>query len=77
MAFIIKEFDRYSRWDREHATYVFSINEVVYAVMRVRMEWGLPQVPNPIEYEDDARVYQVYDTEEQAMGFVRLMRSLN
>lgn len=77
MAFIIKEYNRYSRWDREHATHIFSVNDVMYAVMRVGMEWGLPQVPQQMEYEDNLKLYQVYDTEEQAMEFVHLMRSLN
>ena len=77
MAFIIKLYNKYDRWDREHATYTFSINDVPYAVMRVGMEWGLPQVPSPLEYEENLSTYHVYDTEEQAMEFVRLMRSLN
>ena len=42
MAFIIKLYNKYDRWDREHATYTFTINEIPYAVMRVGMEWGLP-----------------------------------
>jgi len=57
MAFIIKEFDKYSRWDREHATYTFSINDNMYAVMKVRMEWGLPQVPMQVEYDEDLGIY--------------------
>ena len=77
MAYIIKSYNKYDRWDREHATHVFSINDVPYAIMRVDMEWGLPQVPSPMEYEDNLKLYQVYDTEEQAMEFVHLMHSLN
>ena len=77
MAFIIKAYNKYDRWDKEHATHIFSINDVPYAVMRVGMEWGLPQVPSPMEYEDNLELYQVYDTEEQAMEFVHLMHSLN
>ena len=64
MAFIIKLYNKYDRWDRGHATYTFTINEMPYAVMRVGMELGLPQVPSPLEYEEDLSTYHVYDTEE-------------
>lgn len=77
MAYIIKSYNRYNKWDREHATYIFTINDIPYAIMRVEMEWGLPQIPSPMEYEDNLRSYYVYDSEEKAMEFVRLMRSLN
>ena len=77
MAYIIKSYNKYDRWDREHATHVFSINDVPYAVMKVGMEWGLPQIPSPMEYEDNPGIYHIYDTEEQAMEFVHLMHSLN
>lgn len=45
MAYIIKSYNRYNRWDREHATHIFTINDMPYAIMGVGMDWGLPQVP--------------------------------
>lgn len=64
MAYIIKAYNKYNRWDREHALHVFSVNERMYAIMEVGMEWGLPQVPGSLEYEEDLSMYHVYDTEE-------------
>lgn len=57
MAYIIKSYNRYNKWDKEHATHIFTINDVPYAIMRVGMEWGLPQVPSPLEYEDNLELY--------------------
>ena len=57
MAYIIKSYNKYSKWDKEHATYVFSINDNAYAIMGVGMEWGLPQVPSSLEYEEDLHMY--------------------
>ena len=64
MAYIIKSYNKYSKWDKEHATYVFSINDNAYAIMGVGMEWGLPQVPSSLEYEEDLHMYHIYDTKE-------------
>ena len=35
MAFIIDTYNKYNRWDREHARYVFEINENWSAIMEV------------------------------------------
>jgi len=45
LAYIIDTYNKYDKWDREHAIYVFEINEVEYAVKYVKMRWGLPQLP--------------------------------
>ena len=45
LAYIIKTYNRYNRWDREHAAHIFTINDMPYAIMSVGMDWGLPQVP--------------------------------
>lgn len=77
MAYIIKSYNRYNRWDREHATHIFTINDMPYAIMDVGMDWGLPQVPEQMEYEERPELYHVYETKEEAMRFVQLMRQLN
>lgn len=74
LAYIIKTYNRYNKWDREHAAHIFTINDMPYAIMSVGMDWGLPQVP---EYEERPEVYHVYETKKEAMEFVQLMRQLN
>lgn len=77
MAFIIDTYNRHNAWDRAHATYVFTINEVQYAIKRVELKWGIPQLPERIDIMIDASIYRVYETEADAMRFVTFMRSLN
>lgn len=79
MAFIIEKYNRYDRWDREHSKYIFEINEQWYAVKEVILFWGQPQLPIRIERNEKPETYPyfIYDTEEQAMEFVKLMKSLN
>ena len=77
MAFIIDKYDKYSRWDREHSKYIFEINEQWYAVKEVILFWGKPQLPTKIEYEQNPETYFIYNTEEEAMAFVRKMKSYN
>lgn len=42
MAYIIDTFNKYNKWDREHAQYTFSINECPYAIMEVPISNELP-----------------------------------
>lgn len=77
MAFIIDRYNKYDVWDREHATYIFEINQQKYAIMKVELEWGLPQLPERLDYERKLDMYFIYDSEEQAMEFVKQMKSLN
>lgn len=77
MAFIIGNYNRFDRWDREHSVYVFEINGQKYAVKKVEMEWGLPQVRERIGEETRPDQYYIYDTYEDAMKFVRQMKMIN
>ena len=45
MAYVIDTYNRWSKWDREHSVYVFSINENWYAIKEVELEWGFPILP--------------------------------
>ena len=79
MAFIIDRYNKYNVWDREHSRKAFEINENWYAVYEVELEWGLPQLQYSIErdQEEEAKNMKVYDTFEDAMRFVQLMKGLN
>lgn len=75
MAFIVGTYNKYDSWDREHAKYVFEVNEQWYAIMEVGMEWGLPQVGFRVDQDARPQDYKVYDTYEDAMRFVHAVRS--
>ena len=79
MAFIVDRYNRYERWDREHARFVFFINDMQYAVKEVELDWGIPQLQQKVDrdMEQDAKQMYVYDTFEKAMEFVRKMKKLN
>ena len=77
LAYIIDTYNKYDKWDREHAIYVFEINEVEYAVKYVKMRWGLPQLPLQVDRDSYAAQYRIYESKEEAMKFVHQMRSLN
>lgn len=74
MAFIVGTYNKYDSWDREHAKYVFEVNEQWYAIMEVEMEWGLPKLGYRVDMEQRPQDYHIYDTYEDAMRFVHQVR---
>lgn len=77
MAFIIGTYNKYDIWDREHAQCTFEINGNWYAIFEVEMEWGLPKLGIKVDRNESGQGYYVYDTYEDALEFVRLMKGLN
>lgn len=77
MAYIIDTYDKYDAFDRQQARYVFEVNERWYAIKEVRLKWGRPQLPLSLYSNKDEEPYQIYETFEEAMGFVHTMKGLN
>ena len=77
MAFVIGLYDKYDVWDREHSVYKFEINGSWYAIKRVEMEWGLPQVGLRVDNNEHPEYYYVYSEYEDALEFVRQMKLVN
>lgn len=77
MAFIIDRYNKYDPWDRAHQCKAFQVNDNWYAIYEVELEWGLPVLPMRTTYDQDPKQYFVYDTKEEAMRFVTLMKGLN
>ena len=78
MAYIIGTYNRYEQFDREHSKYVVEINGQWYAVKEVELEWGVPKVPLHIDQDESSnRQYCTYGTYEEAMRFVRQVKSMN
>ena len=42
MAYIIRRYDRYNKWDRDHAHFIFTLNDNPYAIMKVISSSNLP-----------------------------------
>lgn len=77
MAYIVDRFDKYDAWDRTHARYKFELNGNWYAVKEIEMEWGLPKLPLLVDRQQSPEQYFIYDTFEEAMEFVHMVKSLN
>lgn len=79
MAYIINSYDKYNSWDRSHQRKTFEINDNWYAVYEVELEWGVPQLQELVDRDNtqDAKQMHIYDTYEDAMQFVLLMKRLN
>ena len=79
MAYIIGAFNKFDSWDRTHSIYTFKINDNWYAIKEIEMEWGLPKLQQHVDKDmaREAASYYIYDSYEQAMEFVNMMKSLN
>lgn len=76
-AFIIDTYNRFDTFDREHSRYIFEVNEVQYAIKEVQLKWGKPKLPLRIGDNRDQEPYHIYDTFEDAMRFVQIIKLAN
>ena len=76
-AFIIDTYNKYDSFDKEHARFTFEINGKMYAIKEVQLKWGKPKLPLRIGDEHDNDPYHIYETYEDALQFVRTMKSIN
>lgn len=76
-AFIIDTYNKFDSFDREHSRYTFEVNGVMYAIKEVYMKWGRPKLPLRIGENRENEPYKVYDTYEEAMKYVHIVRGLN
>ena len=78
MAYIIDTYNRWDKWDRKHAVFVFTVNDVPYAIKNVNLEWGQPQLPMRIEQETQNQPpYYIYGSLEEAIEFAKHIKSIN
>ena len=77
MAFIINTYNKYDQWDRAHARKVFEINGNQYAIMEVELDWGQPVLPMRVNEYDIQGSFYIYDTYQDALKFVQLIKGLN
>lgn len=70
MAFLISTYNRFSKWDREHARYRFFINNNAYAIMEVNLIWGQPQLATDTMTTDNPNSYHLYESYADALQFV-------
>ena len=79
MAYVVDSYNKYDSWDREHAQFVFAINGQWFAIKEIEMDWGLPQLQERVDRdrEQEAKYMCVYDTYEDALQFVKVMKGLN
>ena len=70
MAYLISTYNRFSKWDREHARYRFTLNDNTYAIMEVDLIWGQPQLATDTMATDNPNSYHLYETYTDALQFV-------
>ena len=73
--FLIDRYNERSRWDREHAKYVFEVRGYPYAIMEVIVVDGTPQLPMNVMEEQP--FYYLYRSLEAAMRYARKIKVLN
>ncbi len=74
MAYVIGTYNKYWKEDRECAVYVFKVNDVEYAIKKVKNKWNIPQA---IDDNSSANSYYIYNDYEDALAFAHTMKSLN
>lgn len=77
MAFIIDTYNKFNGWDRAHSIYKFELNGVPYAIKEVISFSNSFEFPTSIMEDRDPKTYRLYPTYEEALTFVKYMKSLN
>ena len=75
--YIIDTYNKYNRWDREHACYIFELNEQQYAIKRVISFSNSLDLPLDVMGDRDPETYRLYPTLDNALQFVKYMQYLN
>ena len=75
--YIIDTYCRFDKWDQQHSVYTFQINDEWYAIKEVEVEWGFPVLPIRFDYDLKVEWYKLYETQEEAMGYVAQLKMLN
>lgn len=75
MAFIVDNYNKWSKWDREHSRYIFSRDKQWYAIKEVELEWGRPILPTYVDRDNHPEDYKVYGTYEEALEYVKTIRA--
>lgn len=75
--YLIDTYDKYFKQGNE--VYLFTFNEVPYCVRKTKLEWGLPilQYLKIDENPPDPALFCIYNTLDDALQFIQLMRRLN
>lgn len=77
MAFIIGSYNRWDKWDREHAVYKFKLHDWWYAIKEIDLQWGLPELPMRVDDDDMPESYYIYEKYEDALEYVKQLKEIN
>ena len=76
MGYVIEGYNKYDKWDREHAVYTFNMNGASFAIKEVRIVDGQPEFPFRLE-ETDTNTYFIFKSQQEAYEYVRQIKALN
>ena len=75
--FLVKPYNPYVPLaPEEKIRYRYKIHDTQYAIVETVLNWGKPEVGLPIEDEDYCGFY-LYNSFDEAMDFVRLIKEYN
>lgn len=75
--FIIDTYSQYLPTSvKELARYIFSLNDILYAIYEVELEWGQINMERPIEEEHIPDFYY-FNSYEEALDFVKQLKKIN
>ena len=57
--------------------FVYSINGRQFCITEVDLEWGQPKVALPIEEQSESWNYKYFQTYDEAMDYVKLIKEIN
>lgn len=76
--FIIETYNKYLAADRKAARYIFYLHDQIYAIKEYEYKNGY--LMRPVNVEENENMWQnvyMYDTYEEALEYVQLIKKLN
>ena len=73
--YIIDVYEKYRKEGNEVS--VHWIGGRQWCIREVEMEWGLPQIQEKVEYDEDPTTYHIYERYEDAREYLQQMQSIN
>ena len=68
--------DLYNKYDKDEIVLTFKINGRNWAIKKVSLNWGRPELSSIEENEDPYLYFQIYETLDEAREYVKKIKHL-
>lgn len=68
--------DLYNKYDKDEIVLTFKINGRDWAIKKVSLNWGRPELSSIEESEDPYLYFQIYETLDEAQQYVKQIKHL-